>query len=164
MRFWARPRLSVGRIEGGESVNVVPDWCEVEVDRRLIPGEDPAESLREVREWLIAHLTDEIRHSSSASPGFRCRPLASASQRGSARSTVAIEAATGRRPALRGVPFGTDAGPLSASGNAVRRLRPRRHRAGAYQGRMDRPRPGRPGRRSLFPDRRRAGLVGQASA
>ena len=34
--------MSVGRIEGGESVNVVPDWCEVEVDRRLIPGEDPA--------------------------------------------------------------------------------------------------------------------------
>ena len=34
------PSLSVGRIEGGESVNVVPDWCEVEVDRRLIPGED----------------------------------------------------------------------------------------------------------------------------
>ncbi len=37
------PTLSVGRIEGGESVNVVPDWCEVEVDRRLIPGEDPDE-------------------------------------------------------------------------------------------------------------------------
>jgi acetylornithine deacetylase len=30
--------------------------------------------------------------------------------------TVAIQAATGRRPALRGVPFGTDAGPLSATG------------------------------------------------
>ena len=29
---------------------------------------------------------------------------------------LAIEAATGRRPALRGVPFGTDAGPLTATG------------------------------------------------
>ena len=36
------PTLSVGRIEGGQSVNVVPDWCEIEVDRRLIPGEDAA--------------------------------------------------------------------------------------------------------------------------
>ena len=36
------PSLSVGRIEGGQSVNVVPDWCEIEVDRRLIPGEDAA--------------------------------------------------------------------------------------------------------------------------
>src|SRR4051794_17200866 len=35
------PSLSVGRIEGGQSVNVVPDWCEIEVDRRIIPGETP---------------------------------------------------------------------------------------------------------------------------
>ena len=41
------PSLSVGRIEGGQSVNVVPDWCEIEVDRRLIPGEDAATCLAE---------------------------------------------------------------------------------------------------------------------
>ena len=35
------PSLSVGRIEGGQSVNIVPDWCEIEIDRRLIPGEKP---------------------------------------------------------------------------------------------------------------------------
>ncbi len=35
------PRLSVGRIEGGAAVNVVPEHCQIEVDRRLIPGEDP---------------------------------------------------------------------------------------------------------------------------
>ena len=34
------PTLSVGRIEGGQSVNVVPDLCEIELDRRLIPGEE----------------------------------------------------------------------------------------------------------------------------
>ena len=31
--------LSVGRISGGLSVNVVPDHCEIEIDRRLLPGE-----------------------------------------------------------------------------------------------------------------------------
>ena len=30
--------LSVGRIEGGISANVVPDWCEVEIDRRSSPA------------------------------------------------------------------------------------------------------------------------------
>ena len=35
------PTLSVGRIEGGTSVNTVPDRCRIEVDRRLLPGEDP---------------------------------------------------------------------------------------------------------------------------
>ena len=34
------PTLSVGRIEGGTSVNTVPDRCRIEIDRRLIPGED----------------------------------------------------------------------------------------------------------------------------
>jgi succinyl-diaminopimelate desuccinylase len=33
--------LSVGRIEGGTSVNIVPAHCEIEIDRRIIPGEDP---------------------------------------------------------------------------------------------------------------------------
>ncbi len=33
--------LSVGRIEGGTSVNTVPDRCQIEIDRRLLPGEDP---------------------------------------------------------------------------------------------------------------------------
>src|SRR5260370_2844141 len=35
------PTLSVGRIEGGTSVNTVPDRCRIEVDRRILPGEEP---------------------------------------------------------------------------------------------------------------------------
>ena len=35
------PCMSVGRIEGGQSVNVVPDWCEIEIDRRLFPEKSP---------------------------------------------------------------------------------------------------------------------------
>jgi acetylornithine deacetylase len=35
------PTLSIGRIEGGASVNTVPDRCRIDVDRRIIPGEDP---------------------------------------------------------------------------------------------------------------------------
>jgi len=33
------PTLSVGTIRGGTQVNVVPAACEIEVDRRLVPGE-----------------------------------------------------------------------------------------------------------------------------
>jgi len=35
------PTLSVGSIHGGRDVNVVPDECVIEIDRRLIPGESP---------------------------------------------------------------------------------------------------------------------------
>ena len=34
------PTLSLGRIQGGMSVNVVPDQCTIEIDRRIVPGED----------------------------------------------------------------------------------------------------------------------------
>jgi acetylornithine deacetylase len=33
--------LSVGVIQGGTQINIVPEHCVIEVDRRLIPGEDP---------------------------------------------------------------------------------------------------------------------------
>lgn len=44
--------LSVGRIEGGISVNTVPDWCTVEIDRRVVPGEDGWHVMDDVRAWL----------------------------------------------------------------------------------------------------------------
>jgi acetylornithine deacetylase/succinyl-diaminopimelate desuccinylase-like protein len=33
------PSLSAGVIEGGEAVNIIPERCTVEVDRRTLPGE-----------------------------------------------------------------------------------------------------------------------------
>ena len=36
------PSLSVGVIEGGQAVNIVPDACRIEIDRRTLPHEDAA--------------------------------------------------------------------------------------------------------------------------
>jgi acetylornithine deacetylase/succinyl-diaminopimelate desuccinylase family protein len=46
------PSLSAGVIEGGEAVNIVPDRCTVELDRRTIPGERTEEVLGAVRRAL----------------------------------------------------------------------------------------------------------------
>jgi acetylornithine deacetylase ArgE len=43
------PTLSVGIIEGGQTVNIVPDRCMIEVDRRTLPGETDASVLAAVR-------------------------------------------------------------------------------------------------------------------
>lgn len=43
---------TVVRIAGGEGPNVVPGHCEVDVDRRLLPGEDPLVVWREIGEEL----------------------------------------------------------------------------------------------------------------
>ena len=55
-----RATLNVGIIKGGSSVNIVPDECVVEVDRRLVPGEDPAQI------WT------QINHQISKLPAARC--------------------------------------------------------------------------------------------
>jgi acetylornithine deacetylase len=44
--------LSIGRITGGVSVNTVPDECLIEVDRRVIPGENGAEVMDDVLAFL----------------------------------------------------------------------------------------------------------------
>jgi acetylornithine deacetylase len=46
------PTFSVGVIRGGQAVNIVPDTCEIEVDRRTLPGETAEHVLEEVRRVL----------------------------------------------------------------------------------------------------------------
>ena len=46
------PTLSVGVIEGGQAVNIVPDRCRIEIDRRTLPGETEDEILQSVRHVL----------------------------------------------------------------------------------------------------------------
>jgi succinyl-diaminopimelate desuccinylase len=44
-----RPSLNLGRIEGGDALNKVPDACTMAVDVRYLPGQDPGEILEQVR-------------------------------------------------------------------------------------------------------------------
>jgi succinyl-diaminopimelate desuccinylase len=44
-----RPSINLGRIEGGNALNMVPDRCEMAVDVRYLPGQDPGEILSQVR-------------------------------------------------------------------------------------------------------------------
>jgi len=112
------PSLSVGRIEGGVSVNVVPDWCEIEVDRRLIPGENARESIARVERFLrdrLGGLEDlEFLPPWGVMPALAPDDMGSIDWVGDVGRAVA--SATGRTPRVTGVPYGTDAGPLSASG------------------------------------------------
>ncbi len=114
------PSLSVGRIEGGQSVNVVPDWCEVEIDRRVIPGEQSSDA----RNWVESDLrqklgSNDFKSLEFLSPWVDMPPL---SGEGRLTSTIidalksSIDVATGHQATVIGVPYGTDGGPLSAVG------------------------------------------------
>ena len=112
------PSLSVGRIEGGQSVNIVPDWCEIEVDRRVIPGEVAAECLARVQNLLDERL--DAPDWLEFLPPWVVMPPRAPDALGSGAWLEAIgravASATGRTPRVTGVPYGTDAGPLGASG------------------------------------------------
>lgn len=57
------PSINVGVIEGGVSANVVADACLIKVDRRMVPGEDPAVVMAELEAVAAAaQAADPTRH------------------------------------------------------------------------------------------------------
>lgn len=47
--LFEHPSINLGRIQGGDAVNKVPDACRMDVDLRYLPGQSPEEVLRQVR-------------------------------------------------------------------------------------------------------------------
>jgi acetylornithine deacetylase/succinyl-diaminopimelate desuccinylase family protein len=55
-------RFTPGVIRGGVQVNMVPDYCELEVDRRTLPGES--------QEKIYAELHERIQRAAAGDPDF----------------------------------------------------------------------------------------------
>jgi acetylornithine deacetylase len=109
------PTLSVGRIEGGTSVNTVPDRCRVEIDRRLLPGENSAAALEHLHDYLRRRADPGLEFTFSA-PWLSAPALSPAgSEELVARLGSAIDRVVGSHQVLA-VPYGTDAAPLAEAG------------------------------------------------
>ena len=108
----------VGRIEGGESTNVVPGAVILRLDRRVIPDEDPAE--------IEGALRALIETSVAALPGIGCRitrlllaePLVRVDGTDRLATILAghASAVIGETIATFGVPLFTDARHYSTAG------------------------------------------------
>jgi acetylornithine deacetylase len=109
------PTMSVGRIEGGVSVNVVPDRCRIEVDRRVITGEDPYRAPEDLNRFLRGLAGVDFPF--EADPPWMCKPALSprGSEQVIARLGAAIDAVHGRHQVMA-VPYGTDASTLAEAG------------------------------------------------
>ncbi|OWK41580.1 M20 family metallopeptidase [Fimbriiglobus ruber] len=109
------PTLSVGMIQGGASPNTVPDYCRIEIDRRLIPGESPAAAVADVTAFLRA--APEIDFPFTVvEPKLACPPLPpDGSEELTARLGRAIDAVAGSHR-VAAVPYGTDASTIAAAG------------------------------------------------
>jgi succinyl-diaminopimelate desuccinylase len=47
--LFERPSINLGRIQGGDAVNKVPDLCRMDVDVRYLPGQSPEGVLAQIR-------------------------------------------------------------------------------------------------------------------
>jgi acetylornithine deacetylase len=102
------PTLSVGRIAGGVSVNTVPDRCTIEIDRRLLPDEQPLAALEHAK----AYLEDVMNGSSSLeheAPLLVANGLSDEKNGRLAAMLSEIARPFGGSGAQIGVPYGTDA-------------------------------------------------------
>jgi acetylornithine deacetylase len=107
--------LSVGVIRGGEYVNVVPDRCEIDVDRRLLPGEDGRRAVSGVRDYLSAMIQEDIGMKVSA-PSILVPGMSLASDADIARAVAAsVREVTGKAP-INGMQGTTHAGPMAEAG------------------------------------------------
>lgn len=111
------PTLNVGLIRGGIQVNTVPDRCEIEVDRRLLPGEDRESVWRE-----FSILLNELRARDSDFWVEMEEPMLEDDALETSQDEVIVAIAReacgivcGKDRAL-GVPYGTDASKLSRGG------------------------------------------------
>ena len=95
------------------SVNIVPDACMIEVDRRVIPGEDHAAGASDLREFFTRRLDFEFDVGDAVSDG----PALSDDDNGPLADALLerIAAVDGPHQAV-GVPYGTHASRTSAAG------------------------------------------------
>jgi acetylornithine deacetylase len=108
------PTLSVGVIQGGVSPNTVPDRCRIEVDRRLLPGEDPAAAVADVDAALRSDPAIDFPFAFVSR--LACPSLApSGSDAVAGRLGRAVNAVVGKHD-LAAVPYGTDASTIAAAG------------------------------------------------
>ncbi len=111
------PTLNVGLIEGGTQVNVVPEFCWIEIDRRLVPGEQgPATLVNISRELEGLRATDHNFEVVVGPAVLQDWPLETPSKSPIALQTSQALKDAGLDPKPVGVPFGSDASKLSMAG------------------------------------------------
>jgi len=101
---------SVGLIEGGTQVNIVPERCVITVDRRMIPGESASAILEEYR-GLLADLDAELEAPYLVDEAMETPEAAAVVQ--TARRALGR---LGGEPDTIGVPYGCDVTKLSRAG------------------------------------------------
>lgn len=66
--LYDRPSINLARIAAGEAFNMVPDRCELTIDIRYVPGQDPQEILRQIRAIPDVEILRELERGPAVVP------------------------------------------------------------------------------------------------
>lgn len=109
-------RCSINTIRGGTASNVIADRCEIEIDRRMVPGEDPNTVVSVMRATLdeIARRDPEIDLESEVL--FLAPPLAPQADSHLAVAAARALSGEGLDASPHGVTYATNGGDTSSRG------------------------------------------------
>ena len=111
-----RSACSINTINGGSAVNIIPSNCEIEIDRRILPGEDPFEVRKSIQAVLDSiSLADSSIEIETSEPfiDFPLDPLSNVEF--AAQISKSLDS-LGFADELLGVAYGTDASTYSIAG------------------------------------------------
>ena len=104
------PTISVGTIRGGTQINIVPESCDIQVDRRLVPGEDARQTMDELGTRFERVDPTVTLHELLLDPALDTSADAQV-----VKTARDVAQRLGLSPALVGVPYGSDASKLQDS-------------------------------------------------
>jgi acetylornithine deacetylase len=110
------PTLNVGRVKGGQAVNIVPDLCEFEIERRLLPGEDARKAVQDCESFVREHIGEEIEFITEEA--YLLDPPLDTPRDAAVVESIgaALRAELGTDGPLEGAHYGTDGSKLASVG------------------------------------------------
>lgn len=113
------PLVSANVIRGGVKDNIIPDYCELQMDRRRIPGEGKEQFDRELQEWIMGMVaSDPSFQSQIENLGEDKEPVVISSNEPIVRALIeAVKEVTGEEKAPQGFVAATDMTFLVRQGN-----------------------------------------------
>ena len=108
-----KPTANIGLIRGGSSINIVPDRCIIEVDRRTLPGESHDDIKAAVKACLARLEAADQISGWAIHPIKEGIPFATTSDSALVRRLLTSCAAEGIQSKAEGAAWYSDAGPFS---------------------------------------------------
>ena len=116
-RLTGKAQASVNLIAGGTQINIIPELCRIQIDRRVVPGEEPAQVLPAV-EKVLQQVRDQQPELvvEQEEPSMLDYPLDPSGGEDFATGVGAVLAGLGLAGVGQGVGYGTDASTLARTG------------------------------------------------